>query len=222
MSFDALAPHYTWMERVLAGRRLQHARTAWLDHLEGRGAAAPASRVLIAGVGHGHFLASCARRWPAAEITAVDASAAMLGQARRRIERAGLNGHAIEFVHATLPTWQPPARNFDVIVTHFFLDCFAPAELGAVVAALAQAARPCACWLLADFAIPAAGWRRMRARAIHWTMYAFFRPIARVSARRVTAPDSLLRAHGFSLVRRRTTEWGLLQSDWWQRGAEQE
>ena len=52
MSFDALAPHYDWMEALLAGRRLERARAAQLDALAGR------RRVLSAGEGHGRFAAA--------------------------------------------------------------------------------------------------------------------------------------------------------------------
>jgi ubiquinone/menaquinone biosynthesis C-methylase UbiE len=212
MSFDRLAPHYTWMERVLAGPRLQRCRVAWLDALHG------CERILIVGVGHGHFLAECARRNPTARITSVDASAGMLREAQRRAQRAGAALAQLEFVHASLPAWRSEPGIFDAIVTHFFLDCFPPDELAQVVATLAQAAKPRAQWLLADFAVPARGWRRQRARLMHAAMYAFFRPVTQIRARRVTPPDPLLRAQGFSLVKRRTAEWGLLQSDWWQRG----
>ena len=212
MSFDLLAPHYTWMEIALAGSRLQRCRIAWLPALDG------CERILIAGVGHGHFLKTCAQRLPEAEIVSVDASERMLAHAQARVQRTAPNPARLRFVHATLPAWSPPIGRFDAIVTNFFLDCFAPGELDAVVAALAGAARPHAQWLLADFTMPPGrGWARRRARAIHAAMYAFFRPIAGVKARCVTAPDSLLRRHGFALQRRKTSEWGLLHADWWAR-----
>jgi hypothetical protein len=49
-------------------------------------------------------------------------------------------------------------------------------------------------------------------------MYAFFRPVTGIRARRVTEPDALLRAHGFTLAKRRDSEWGLLRADLWTRG----
>lgn len=209
MSFDRLAPHYTWMEKVLAGPRLQQCRVAWLEHLAG------CEHLLIAGVGHGHFLQACAQRFPLANITCVDASARMLSFARRRAEP---QTRRIDFVHASLPEWLPSSATFDAVVTHFFLDCFEPARLHVVVDGLSRALRVNARWLLADFTLPRKGWRRQRARALHTAMYAFFRPVAGVRARRVTPPDSLLREQGFVLARRMTREWGLLHSDVWNRG----
>jgi ubiquinone/menaquinone biosynthesis C-methylase UbiE len=213
MSFDRLAPHYTWMEAVLAGPRLQRSRTAWLDELAG------CHHLLIAGVGHGHFLRACAQRFPSLAITSVDASGGMLNHAQRQ-SRFVPHPERLRFVHAAFPDWEPPANTFDAIATHFFLDCFPPSQLAGVVAAMARASRPGAKWLITDFAVPDQGWRRHRARAIHAIMYAFFRPIAGVAARRVTPPDEFLRGAGFRLKHRSTRELGLLQSDLWIRSHE--
>lgn len=211
MSFDVLAPHYTWMEKVLAGRRLQRCRVTWLEALSGCG------DILIVGVGHGHFLRACARRFPAARITSVDASAGMLERAQKRTEHAPGAGDRLRFIQAELPAWTPPAGEFEAVVTHFFLDCFPPAELATVVAGLADAVRPAGRWLLSDFAVPPRGLARQRARAVHALMYGFFRRVTRLRARRLTDPAPLLRAHGFRLGGRRTSEWGLLHADLWQR-----
>jgi ubiquinone/menaquinone biosynthesis C-methylase UbiE len=211
--FDLLAPIYPAMERVIAGPRLQRCRTAWIDELAG------ARRLLIAGVGHGPTLADLLRRHPQLHVTCVDASARMLAVARQRARRAGLEMSRLEFVHAALPGWQPPAGAFDAIATHFFLDCFTPEQLGAVVATLARAAAPDGRWLLSDFTVPARGPARWRALAVHRLMYFFFRVTTRLAARRVTPPDAVLAAHGFRLQRRQTHNWGLLHADLWLRTA---
>lgn len=214
MSFDALAPHYRWMEVVLAGNKLQRCRTAFLDPV------IRADEILILGEGNGRFLAECRRRIPSAQITVVDASARMLTEARRRLSRAGLDDGNLEFVHADALKWTPAESRFDLIVTHFFLDCFSPAQLERVVGALSRAARREATWLLADFQVPARGIRRYRARMIHALMYVFFRTVTGLSARAVTPPDETFHRHGFRLEERRTSEWGLLHSDLWRRNAD--
>lgn len=211
MSFDRLAPHYDWMEAVLAGHRLQRARVAWLEALRDR------RSILTVGEGHGPFAAACAQRFPSARLTCVDASAGMLAQARRRASRAGVTPERVSWIQASLPGWTPPAGTFDAIVTHFFLDCFPPEELASVVAALGRAATPDALWLVADFAAPARGPARWRAKAVHGLMYSFFRFATKLPARRLTPPDEALRAQGFTLAGRRTWNWGLLQSDLWTR-----
>ena len=123
----------------------------------------------------------------------------------------------LDFIHAALPEWTPPPNRFDAVVTHFFLDCFAPGELGRVVGALATGAKQNAAWLVSDFAVPSEGFARHRARAVHALMYAFFRRLTHISARAVTPPDSLLQAEGFQLANRASVSWGLLHSDCWKR-----
>jgi hypothetical protein len=48
-------------------------------------------------------------------------------------------------------------------------------------------------------------------------MYAFFRFVTRLPARKLTPPDNYLQAAGFRLRSRQQTDWGLLHSDWWER-----
>jgi ubiquinone/menaquinone biosynthesis C-methylase UbiE len=211
MSFDVLAPHYRWMEFVLAGDKLQRCRTAFLPR------AAGANRVLILGEGNGRFLLECRRTLPDAKITVVDASAGMLDRARRRLKGQGINVEKIDFVCADALAWMPPKGAYDLIVTHFFLDCFRADQLETLIAKLAQAAAPRANWLFADFQSAPAGWARFRSRLILWLMYRFFTVITRLPANALTSPDPILQQHGFKLREREVFDWELLHSDWWQK-----
>ncbi|MDB6114231.1 MAG: Methyltransferase type 12 [Lacunisphaera sp.] len=208
MNFDLLAPHYDWMETLTAGGRLQQARTTWLDELDGQ------RRILSAGEGHGRFAEACATRFPNAAITCVESSKTMLARAQRRTRaiRGQFRWHCGDLLR-----WQPEEK-FDAVVTCFFLDCFPPGILTEVVAKLAACAAEDALWIVVDFNIPPRGLRRWRARAVHALMYAFFRRVAALPARRLTPPDELLRAHSFVLVGRREFEWGLIRADLWRRG----
>jgi ubiquinone/menaquinone biosynthesis C-methylase UbiE len=152
-----------------------------------------------------------------AHITCVDASIGMLALAETRLQRAGFTLDRIKFIHSDALAWTPPEQAFDLVVTHFFLDCFPPAQLQQVVEVLARAARPDATWLLADFQLPAAGLHRYRALMIHRMMYLFFRLATRLQARSLTTPDRFLEQHSFSLSERRLSEWDLLHSDRWER-----
>ncbi len=211
MSFDRLAPHYRWMEAVLAGDRLQRCRLAHIGKLAG------CDRVLLAGEGHGRFLAELVRRWPDMSVVHLDASPGMQAVARRRLAAAGAAAGKVEFVTADVRECRLPAGEFAAVVTHFFLDCFGPADLGTVVGRLAESLRPEARWLQADFCVPERGWRRWRARMIVASMYAAFRVLTRLPASRLHAPGTHLNAHGFRLRDRVESEWGLLGAEWWQR-----
>lgn len=207
--FDWLAPHYRWMECVLAGPKLQRCRTAFLHSIP-----APCNALLL-GEGNGRFLIELIRVFPNARFTCVDASARMLDRARARLRARGLDVAAGQFLRANILDWAPPSAQFDLIVSHFFLDCFRPAELEQLIPRLSSAAVPGARWLLADFRQPPSGPAKWRARAILESMYLFFRVAAGLSAARLTPPDALLERHGFTLRDRRLFEWGLLHSDLW-------
>lgn len=215
-NFDWLAPHYRWLEAVLAGGKLQRCRTAQL------GAVGTPRRILLVGEGNGRFLAACHAAFPAARITVVEASGAMLARARARWERGAGGGAAarVEFFHSRVEHWAAPPGEFDLVVTHFFLDCFRPGQLDELIPRLAASAAPGARWLVADFQVPATGVvRRLRAELILALMYWFFRWGTGLPASELTPPDGRLAAAGFRLRARREMEWGLLHTDLWEQAA---
>jgi ubiquinone/menaquinone biosynthesis C-methylase UbiE len=213
MSFDRLAPHYRWMEFLLAGEKLQRCRTAFLDQVTGAG------RILLLGEGNGRFLPVCCARFPAAHIDCVDASAGMIVQARRRLRQQGIPDPRVTFIHADALTWAPArGEPYDLIVTNFFLDCFRAEQLERIISAVGRRAAPAANWLVADFQAAANGLCRVRSELILVIMYSFFRIATRLSAQRLTPPDPFLEQAGFVLRRRKQADWALLHSDWWQRG----
>ncbi|HTH48050.1 MAG TPA: class I SAM-dependent methyltransferase, partial [Candidatus Limnocylindria bacterium] len=156
MSFDRLAPHYRWMEAVLAGGLLQRCRTRWLGEVGG------ARRALLVGEGHGRMLEACAAALPGCEFTVLDQSEGMLATAQRRWAQIG-GRQKIRFQAADLRDWRAEGAAFDVVVTNFFLDCFTAEELPQVIANLSAALTLQGRWLLADFCVPPKGWRRLRA-----------------------------------------------------------
>lgn len=211
MSFDPLAPYYHGMEILLAGGKLHRGRVAFLDQIP------PPQNILLPGEGHGRTLLECRRRFPGSHITCVDASERMLAQARKQLARRQLSAARVQFIHADLRHWLPPAQAYDLIITHYFLDCFRPDQLAQILPRIAAAATPDATWLLADFHIPPAGFARWRSQLILWSLYVFFRTVTRLPAQRLTPPDIYLQAAGFTRHCRQETEWGLLHSDWWRR-----
>ena len=173
---------------------------------------------LVVGQGHGPFLAALLKAHPNIQCTCIDVSAKMLVAAKARLRSEGVGDERVEFIHADVLEWEPP-RDYDLIATHFVLDCFRPDQLERVLLKLSDASAPGASWLLADFQEPEAGLARWRARAILEMMYLFFRWATGLPATNLTSPDALLARHGFSLSQRQTFDWGLLHSDHWIRPA---
>ncbi len=212
MSFDTLAPFYRAMESVVAGRRLQRCRTTLLPVVRG------AREILVAGEGPGRWIEAACGALPEARITVVDASARMLREAEKAWRGAGGTPERIRFVHARLPDEGlfPPGR-FDLIVTPFFLDCFAPEEMQAVISSLAPWLTREAQWLVCDFQMPRRGMARWRAQVSLALAHVFFRVTTGISARRWTDPRPFLTAQGFVPQWEVLTDWGLLGATLWGR-----
>jgi ubiquinone/menaquinone biosynthesis C-methylase UbiE len=211
MSFDLLAPHYRWMEAVLAGGLLQRCRVRWLSEVR------DARHALLLGEGNGRMLEVCAAALPDCEFSLVDQSEGMLVQARRRWKHLG-GTQKITFHHADLRQWRDENAEYDLVVTNFFLDCFSPDELDTVITNISVTASSKARWLVADFSIPNSGWRRARAHAVLGMAYWFFRLTANISATHFTPPDEAIHASGFTLQKRERFNKGLLHADLWVRG----
>ncbi|MFZ1220130.1 MAG: class I SAM-dependent methyltransferase, partial [Chthoniobacterales bacterium] len=172
-------------------------------------------RALIVGEGNGRFLLELLRAHPNAKIDCVDASGRMLSLGRQRLE--GDDADRVQFLQRDLLAWTPAAARYDLIVTHFFLDCFLETELAEIVARLSQAATADAEWLLADFRIPAKGFARLRARVWLAVMYRFFRLTARIEANELVDPAPFLQAAGFVPMQERLFRGGILKSQLWRR-----
>jgi ubiquinone/menaquinone biosynthesis C-methylase UbiE len=208
MSFDTLAPYYSWMEWLLAGSKLQKCRTAFLEEARG------ARRILLLGEGHGRFLEELARVNPSARVTCVDSSRRMLFEAERRLKGSHPT-FQVEWVHADVLSWVQEEVSFDLIATHFFLDCFTEGQVHKLVEKFSAFVKPGGKWLVADFCLPAKGLARWRAGAILWLMYRFFRATTKLPAGKLAAPEPCLAENGFRLEKRFASEWGLLHADLW-------
>jgi SAM-dependent methyltransferase len=211
MSFDALAPYYRGMEFVIAGGLLHRCRTAFLDQ------AARAKRALLLGEGPGRYLVELLRVNPRAQVTCVDSSVRMLAVARQRVRARGLPDERVQFVCADCAAWPGVGGPFDLVATHFFLDCFRPDQLAQLIPKIAEAASPGATWVLSDFRVPPGGWQRLRARAVLKLAYLFFRWTTGLPASGLTPPQPFLEAAAFCLVQQRVFHHGLLHADLWRK-----
>jgi len=209
VSFDTVAPWYRTLETITFGGVLQGARVACLDDLDSR------SRALVIGEGNGRFLAALLQRQPLIRVDCVDHSERMLDLAQRHILETNPDEiRRVTFLQHDILSWTPNDR-YDLIVTHFVLDCFRTQKVGFIVAKLAQAAAPNAKWLLADFRLPEAGIARRHAQAWLAVMYSFFRSVAGIEARELVDPSPFLRAEGFALKRQHLFRQGMLKSELW-------
>ncbi|MBA3960341.1 MAG: class I SAM-dependent methyltransferase [Chthoniobacterales bacterium] len=207
VNFDRVAPHYRRLERIVFDEQLQAARCAFVRQIPA------ANRALVVGEGDARFLAELRRAQPELQVDCLDASARMLALAQKR---AGQN--RVRFLHADICEAAFPPHRYDLVVTHFFLDCFAAETLREVVTKLSGAATDNAIWLVADFSLPPNGWRRWWARLLIGTMYFFFRFVAGIEARRLIDYAPLMRENGFCLTNEKISAHGLIRSQCWRCG----
>lgn len=172
VSFDRIARHYRLLETATFGTALQRARIYWIDNIP------RPKRALLLGEGNGRFLCQLLRTYPKIDVDCLDQSAAMLALTRRRLNDSCRDCFdRVRLIHDDLRHWLPQ-YSYDLVVTHFFLDCFQSDEIKAVVDKIADAATPNARWLLADFTIPDSGtFGRVHAKCWLRTMYCFFGPL---------------------------------------------
>jgi SAM-dependent methyltransferase len=199
------------LETILAGGVLQCCRTEFLAHVSG------CRRALLLGEGPGRFLVELLRINPNAEVVCLEQSPRMIREAAWQVKRNGLANQHLRFEKCDALQWKPSGK-FDLVVSHFFLDCFPPDALAYVTGKVAAATTENACWLLTDFRVPDQGWRKWRGTVVLALMYTFFRFATRLSASQVTPPDEFLRGAGFRLAARRLANFGLIHSDLWLRG----
>jgi len=211
VSFDTVAPWYRTLETIAFGNALQRARVACLGEI------GSPRRGLLVGEGNGRFLAALLHQQPLIRIDCVDSSQRMLDLARRRISETNPNQiDRVAFLQRDIASWSPNDR-YDLIVTHFFFDCFEMKEVGNIVAKLAQAAAPKAVWLLADFRIPDGGLAHAHAQAWLSVMYAFFRGVAGIAVHELVDPSPFLRVEGFTVERQHLFRLGMLKSQLWRK-----
>lgn len=212
-NFDRLAGVYRWMEALSFGPWLWRCRCAFLGEMKDR------KRTLVLGDGDGRFTARLLRENPMVRVDAFDVSAAMLEALKRR---AGANGDRLRMQVADLRAGLPemPAgcegRGYDLVVTHFFLDCLTTAEVEALAARVRPLLAENAVWVVSEFAVPVGWFGRLVARPVVGFLYRAFGWMTGLKVRELPDHVSALERVGFRIVRR--TDWlgGLLVSQCWE------
>jgi SAM-dependent methyltransferase len=151
MDYSRIASTYEWLERATFGKKLQCARTAYLDRLVN--SLPTTANVLIIGDGDGRFLEALLARFPTLSIDYVEPSPAMMALAKKRVACDA----RVHWINKTIQEWcsnnpsVPDSKQYDLIVTHFVLDSIHPCELTQLTQNVRTRMAPDGRWLLADF-----------------------------------------------------------------------
>jgi ubiquinone/menaquinone biosynthesis C-methylase UbiE len=205
--FNHLARIYRWMEWLTFGPFLHRCRKTFLSSLQQQ------RRGLVLGDGDGRFTARLLRENADIILDVVDASEAMLSQLSNR---ADSNAYRIHTHTADARTFQPPHHKYDLIATHFFLDCLTTSEVKSLASRLHRHAAPGARWVISEFAIPANLYGRAVARPLISALYLAFGLLTSLRIRELPSHRVALTQSGWSLVYQKKHLAGLLISEMWQ------
>jgi SAM-dependent methyltransferase len=211
-NFDRLARVYGWMEALSFGPWLRRCRCAFLEEIK------DCKRALVLGDGDGRFTARLLRENPVVEIDAVDMSPAMLNAL---VRRAGVNRHRVRTQVADLRSWSPElpdggeGRDYDLVVSHFFLDCLTTAEVETLAARVRPLLADDAVWVVSEFAVPAGWFGRWVALPVVGFLYRAFGWMTGLRVRELPDYACAFERAGLQLERRRNWMGGLLVSECW-------
>lgn len=204
--FDRLAHIYRWLEWLSFGPFLWRCRCAFLGGLGNRQAA------LILGDGDGRFTARLLDQNPNIKIDAVDASNAMLNEMRRR---AASHGNRLQTHLSDARAFRPVRRAYDLVVTHFFLDCLTTAEVESLAMRLRGHVGTDAVWVISEFAVPHGWYGRAIALPIISFLYRAFGWLTGLQIRHLPNHRLALSQAGWSRGQERKLLGGLLVSETW-------
>jgi ubiquinone/menaquinone biosynthesis C-methylase UbiE len=195
-SYDAVAPYYDLLARIVFGRSIKDAQTAYLNLIS------PDATVLILGGGTGWLLAELVKRNPGLRVCYVDTSAKMI-----KLSQTRLKGHGnVEFIHGDITTI-PQNRLFDVAIANFFFDQFDEEGIHHLLMALHQKLSTTGILLAADFQKNAL-WHKIMLKI----MYAFFAAAGAISYQELPDWYSVLKKNGFNPVRESTHYLGFIRT----------
>ena len=206
-NFNRLAQIYRWIEWLTFGPILWRCRCTFLGTMKDRRAA------LVIGDGDGRFTARLLACNSKVTIEAVDASEAML---RQLLQRAGENAGRVHARLADARCPMPVTQDFDLVVTHFFLDCLNTAEVESLAVDIRRRLEFGARWVISEFAVPANLYGRLFAQPLVSMLYRAFGLLTGLPVRRLPRYREALERAGFVLGQERRSLKGLLVSEIWQ------
>lgn len=210
MNCDGIARYYETAERLSLGNSLENRRFAFL------GEARTSQRAILCGGGDGRFLARLLRENSTVQVDFVDSSPKMTELAERRITSIGQAFLSrVVFHPVDIREFASQSPQYDLIVTHFFLDCFTGPELERVVHRLASWAIPSAKWMVSDFHEVDGLLGSWSSRAVIRALYAAFRLTTGLRVTHLPDYQVALRRAGWVPQSEQEALGGLLHSSLW-------
>jgi SAM-dependent methyltransferase len=208
-NFNLIAKPYRWLEYFTLGKALENCRLHYLPQLLDR------RHALVLGDGDGRFLAQLLKSNPHLQADAVDTSATMLQLLRQRCEAATPDADTrlrTRHTNALTISLEDP---YDLVVTHFFLDCLTQPDLNSLITRIAPTLTPGALWLVSDFRIPS-GLMHLPARILIRGLYLAFRLLTGLRTTHLPDHATPLTQAGLTRISHQHRLAGLLITELWQ------
>jgi hypothetical protein len=122
----------------------------------------------------------------------------------------------VRFFTEDVQEFEPHPAGYDLIATHFFLDCFNDEELAEVMALIANWRKTDARWVVSEFCEGQAMICQLWTRALIRSLYAAFWFTTGLRVTRLPDHKAALTGQGFSLRFERSALRGLLHSSLWE------
>lgn len=206
-NFDRIARPYRWLEYLTFGPMLERCRFHRIPQLTS------ARHALVLGDGDGRFLAHLLAANPQLYVDVIDQSHAMLRLLESRVTAIGARSRIALYQTDALAF--NTTGNYDLVITHFFLDCLSTDEVQALASRIRPHLAPNALWIVSEFTIPS-GPAAFAAKFIVAALYAAFRLITGLRTSALPDYAAALSRSGFALNERTHFLCGLLVSDLWQ------
>ncbi|MGD0445422.1 MAG: class I SAM-dependent methyltransferase [Edaphobacter sp.] len=208
-NFDSIARPYRWLEYLTLARALEKTRNHYLPQLLDR------RQALVLGDGDGRFLAQLLVNNPQLQADAVDSSAIMLQLLRQRCESATSDAKTRLRTYQSNALSFPLENSYDLIVTHFFLDCLTQPELNNLIRRIAKNVPPGTLWLISDFRIPR-GPMRLPARLLVRSLYLAFGVLTGLRTTHLPDHATPLTQAGLVRIEHQYRLAGILTTELWQ------
>ncbi len=213
-SYDLIARPYRWLEYLTLGRSLESCRFSHLPWLTN------CTSALILGDGDGRFIAKLLRENPATTADVIDMSSAMLALSHERVIKAGAQSRA-RFYQADVRYGLPVScgaasgQTYDLIVTHFMLDCLTGPQVRDLVGNILPSLVPGAVWVVSDFAVPPKWIVSLGAKLLIRCLYFGFRCLTGLRVHSLPDHASILREAGFENEVTHESLGSILRSELW-------
>jgi SAM-dependent methyltransferase len=197
------------MEYLTFGPALQRRRCEFLDQTASHRA------VLILGDGDGRFTAEFLRCNKTASVDSFECSESMSRLAAGRIARLHGSQSRVRQLGQDIRAAQL-SGTYDLVITHFFLDCFTTEELEELVPPITAHLQPCGRWLISEFQIPSRGLSRYVAKLVIKLLYLGFAVLTGLKPRELPDYRRVLQTNGYRRTDSRTGLAGMLVSEIWE------